>query len=86
MSENEIKSIISEIVVNHQFLRYNLDLRNHTFSDDDRLSEDFNADSLDAMEIIMESEDAFSAHIPDFKIRNICTFGDLCKLFTKSGA
>ena len=86
MREEGIKDTISEIIVNHQLSRYNFDLRGHKFSDNDRLNEDLNTDSLDVMETILSTEDALSVRVPDSKIKNLCTFGDLCKLFTESGA
>jgi acyl carrier protein len=86
MSEEGIRNTISEIIVNHQLSRYKFDLRNHKFSDNDLLSKDLNVDSLDVMETILSTEDALSVRIPDSKIKNLYTFGDLCKLFTESGA
>lgn len=43
------------------------------------LMEDLEADSLDAVEIIMSLEDEFDIEIPDEDAENFKTVGDLCK-------
>jgi len=45
-----------------------------------RLTEDLGADSLVAVEIIMELEDAFSITIPEEATKDIKTIGDIVKL------
>ncbi|MFU8792851.1 MAG: acyl carrier protein [Acholeplasmataceae bacterium] len=42
-----------------------------------RLSEDLGADSIDAVELIMNIEDEFSIQVSDEEAQNIKTVGDL---------
>ncbi len=42
------------------------------------LSEDLEADSLDAVEVIMALEDEFGIEIPDEEAENFKTIGDIC--------
>lgn len=44
---------------------------------DSNLTSDLDADSLDAVEIIMALEDEYSIEIPDEKIENLKTISDL---------
>ena len=43
------------------------------------LTEDLEADSLDAVEVIMALEDEFGIEIPDEEAENFKTVGDICK-------
>ena len=43
------------------------------------LVEDLEADSLDAVEVIMALEDEFGIEIPDEEAENFKTIGDICK-------
>ena len=43
------------------------------------LMKDLEADSLDAVEIIMALEDEFSVEIPDEDAENFKNIGDICK-------
>ena len=43
------------------------------------LTEDLEADSLDAVEVIMALEDEFGIEIPDEEAENFKTMGDICK-------
>ena len=43
------------------------------------LKEDLEADSLDAVEVIMAIEDEFGIEIPDEEAQNFKTVGDICK-------
>lgn len=43
------------------------------------LSDDLEADSLDAVEVIMAIEDEFGIEIPDEEAQNFKTVGDICK-------
>ena len=42
------------------------------------LKEDLDADSLDAVEVIMALEDEFGIDIPDEEAENMKTIGDIC--------
>lgn len=44
-----------------------------------RLSEDLGADSIDAVELIMNIEDEFNIQVSDEEAQNIKTVGDLVK-------
>lgn len=62
-----IKKIISE----------QLGIDEKDISLDSNLTNDLNADSLDAVEIIMAVEDEYSIEIPDEKIEDFATLQDL---------
>ncbi len=44
-----------------------------------RLAEDLGADSIDAVELIMEIETAFDIEVSDEEAQSVKTVGDLCK-------
>lgn len=50
-----------------------------TITLDTSLTEDLEADSLDAVEVIMALEDEFGIEIPDEEAENFKTIGDICK-------
>ena len=50
-----------------------------TITLDTSLTEDFEADSLDAVEVIMALEDEFGIEIPDEEAEHFKTIGDICK-------
>lgn len=50
-----------------------------TITLDTSLTEDLEADSLDAVEIIMALEDEFGIEIPDEEAEHFKTIGDICK-------
>ena len=50
-----------------------------TITLDTSLTEDLEADSLDAVEVIMALEDEFGIEIPDEKAEHFKTIGDICK-------
>lgn len=66
----KVKSIISE-----QLSIDNVD----SITLDTSLTEDLEADSLDAVEVIMALEDEFSIEIPDEEAEHFKTIGDICK-------
>ena len=50
-----------------------------TITLDTSLTEDLEADSLDAVEVIMALEDEFGIEIPDEEAEHFKTIGDICK-------
>ena len=50
-----------------------------TITLDTSLTEDLEADSLDAVEVIMALEDEFGIEIPDEEAEHYKTIGDICK-------
>lgn len=50
-----------------------------TITLDTSLAEDLEADSLDAVEVIMALEDEFGIEIPDEEAEHFKTIGDICK-------
>lgn len=83
--KDTIRDTVATCIYLHQLSRYNFDLSEHKYSDNDRLEADLKIDSLDVMEVIMAVEDALHIRVPDKKIHDIRTFGDLCNLFDKCG-
>ena len=49
-----------------------------TITLDTSLTEDLEADSLDAVEVIMALEDEFGIEIPDEEAEHFKTIGDIC--------
>ena len=50
-----------------------------TITLDTSLTEDLEADSLDAVEVIMALEDEFGIEIPDEEAEHFKTIGEICK-------
>ena len=50
-----------------------------TITLDTSLTEDLEADSLDAVEVILALEDEFGLEIPDEEAEHFKTIGDICK-------
>lgn len=48
------------------------------------LIEDLEADSLDAVEVIMALEDEFGIEIPDEEAENFKTIGNICKFIDEN--
>ncbi len=46
--------------------------------------EDFQADSLDIVDLAMSIEDAFDMEVPDEELENIKTVGDIVKLIEEN--
>ena len=66
----KIRSIISEQLSIDDVVTITLDTS---------LTEDLEADSLDAVEVIMALEDEFGIEIPDEEAEHFKTIGDICK-------
>jgi len=49
-----------------------------------RLAEDLGADSIDAVELIMNIEDEFSVQVSDEEAQNIKTVGDIVRFVEKA--
>jgi len=54
-----------------------LDLEEDNVTMDSDIIEDFEADSLDVVDLVMSLEDEFSIEIPDEQIENVKTVGDI---------
>ena len=54
-----------------------LDLEEDNVMMDSDIIEDFEADSLDVVDLVMSLEDEFSIEIPDEQIENVKTVGDI---------
>ena len=54
-----------------------LDLEEDSVTMDSDIIEDFEADSLDVVDLVMSLEDEFSIEIPDEQIENVKTVGDI---------
>ncbi|MFP4187171.1 MAG: acyl carrier protein [Acholeplasmataceae bacterium] len=52
-------------------------------TEDARLAEDLGADSIDAVELIMEIETAFNIEVSDEEAQSVKTVGDLCEYVEK---
>lgn len=67
-----IEQKIQKIIADHLGIE-----RVHSLTRSTMLMEDLDADSLDAVEIIMAIEDAFDIEIPDEMAESIKTIGDI---------
>lgn len=54
-----------------------LEIDAETITEQTRLNEDLNADSLDVVEMLMALEDEFGVDIPDEEIEKMKTIGDV---------
>lgn len=70
---------IKKIIINHMDLPEDYEL-----SPSLSLKNDVKADSVDAIEIIMELEDEFGIEIPDEEISKFSTLGDLEEYIEKA--
>ena len=55
-----------------------------TITLDTSLTEDLEADSLDAVEVIMALEDEFGIEIPDEEAEHFKTIGNICKFIEEN--
>lgn len=65
----KVKAILSE-----QF-----DVEEDSITLESSITEDLGADSLDVVDLLMSIEDEFEVEVPDSKVENIKTVGDLVK-------
>ena len=56
-----------------------LDLEEDKVTMDSDIMEDFEADSLDVVDLVMSSEDEFGREVPDDQIENFRTVGDVVR-------
>ena len=56
-----------------------LDLEEDSITMDSDIMEDFEADSLDVVDLVMSLEDEFSMEVPDDQIENFRTVGDVVR-------
>ena len=70
----KVKSILCE----------QLDIDEDSVTMDSVITEDFGADSLDFVDLVMTLEEEFEVEFPDDEIKNIRTVGDLVKYIEQS--
>ena len=56
-----------------------LDLEEDSITMDSDIMEDFEADSLDVVDLVMSLEDEFNMEVPDDQIENFRTVGDVVR-------
>ena len=61
-----------------------LDIEEDIVTMESNILEDFDADSLDVVDVIMTIEDEFSVEVPDSEIENFKTVGDVVQ-YIKDG-
>lgn len=61
-----------------------LDIDEDSVTMDSVITEDFGADSLDFVDLVMTLEEEFEVEIPDDEIKNIRTVGDIVRYIEQS--
>ena len=61
-----------------------LDIDEDSVTMDSVITEDFGADSLDFVDLVMTLEEEFEVEIPDDEIKNIRTVGDVVRYIEQS--
>ncbi len=56
-----------------------LDLEEDSVTTESNIMEDFDADSLDIVDLVMTLEDEFAIEVPDDKIEGFATVGDVVR-------
>ncbi len=56
-----------------------LDIEEDKITMDSNIMEDFEADSLDIVDMVMSLEDEFGVEIPDEEVENLRTVGDVVR-------
>ena len=77
MERKEIEERFRAIVMN------TLNVEESELKDGARFEKDLYADSLDSIEIVIETEKEFGISIPDNEILNVVTYGDALDLITR---
>lgn len=62
-----------------EFICDQLDLEEDKVTMDSDIMEDFEADSLDVVDLVMSIEDEFGLEVPDDQIENFRTVGDVVR-------
>ena len=62
-----------------ELLAEQLDIDEEKITMDSNILEDFEADSLDVVDMVMSLEDEFGVKIPDEEIENLHTVGDVVR-------
>ena len=62
-----------------ELLAEQLDIDEEKITMDSNILEDFEADSLDVVDMVMSMEDEFGVEIPDEEIENLHTVGDVVR-------
>ena len=63
----------------HEIICDQLDLEEDKVTMDSDIMEDFEADSLDVVDLVMSIEDEFGLEVPDDQIENFRTVGDVVR-------
>ena len=61
-----------------------LDIDPSTITMDSDIMEDFDADSLDIVDMVMTLEDEFEVEVPDEAVENLHTVGDVVRFIEES--
>ena len=61
-----------------------LDIEPSTITMDSDIMEDFDADSLDIVDMVMTLEDEFEVEVPDEVVENLRTVGDVVRFIEES--
>ena len=77
MTESEIEAAVIKVVAEK------MGIDEDDISDDTRLTEDLNADSLDTFELIIDLEDEFEIAISDEEAGQLRTIDDVVKFIAK---
>ena len=67
-----------------EFICEQLDVREEDVSLESDLREDFDADSIDLVDIVMSIEDEFSVEVPEDMIEELKTVGDVVKFIEEN--
>ena len=62
-----------------ELLAEQLDIDEEKITMDSNILEDFEADSLDVVDMVMSLEDEFGVEIPDEELENLHTVGDVVR-------
>ena len=62
-----------------ELLAEQLDIDEEKITMDSNILEDFEADSLDVVDMVMSLEDEFGIEIPDEQVENLRTVGDVVR-------